>query len=63
VHVAVGKGSITLDKRFAECITRQRGLVEQFIGNGLFAEYFMSGTRQIKVTVTTPSDGDRAFTE
>jgi hypothetical protein len=63
VPAAVVKGSITLDKRFAECITRQRGLVEQFIGNDLFAEYFMSGTRQIKVTVTTPSDGDRAFTE
>jgi hypothetical protein len=27
-----------LDKRFAECTPRQRGLGEQFIGNDLFAE-------------------------
>jgi hypothetical protein len=63
-----------LDKRFAECTPRQRGLDEQFIGNDLFAEYFILGTRQSlcrvsasnqqrKVVVTAPSDGDIAFVE
>ena len=60
---AVVKGSITLDKRFAECSLWQRGLGEQFIGNDLFAEYFMSGTPQREVAVTSPSNGDGAFTE
>jgi hypothetical protein len=54
--------------------TRQRTLGELYIGNGLFAEYFLSGTRQRicrvpfgtrqrKVTVTAPSDGDGSFDE
>jgi hypothetical protein len=69
-----GKGSFTLGKAFAECNTRQRTLGERYIGSGLFAEYFLSGTRQRicrvpfdtrqrKVTVTTPSDGDGSFAE
>jgi hypothetical protein len=37
--------SATLGKVFAECDTRQRELGEQFIGNGFFAGYFLSGTR------------------
>jgi hypothetical protein len=48
---------------FAECNTRQRTLDELYIGNSLFAEYFLSGTRQRKVTVTAPSDGDGSFAE
>jgi hypothetical protein len=59
---------------FAECNTRQRTLGELYIGNGLFAEYFLSGTRQRlcrvpfgtrqrKVVVTAPSDGDGSFAE
>jgi hypothetical protein len=54
--------------------TRQRTLGELYIGNSLFAEYFLSGTRQRlcrvpfgtrqrKVTVTAPSDGDGSFAE
>jgi hypothetical protein len=34
-----------------------------YIGNNLFAEYFLSGTRQRKVTDTAPSDGDGSFAE
>jgi hypothetical protein len=37
-----------LGKVFAECDTRQRELGEQYIGNGFFAEYFLSGTRHIR---------------
>jgi hypothetical protein len=59
---------------FAECNTRQRTLDELYIGNNLFAEYFLWGTRQRicrvpfdtrqrKVAVTAPSDGDRSFAE
>jgi hypothetical protein len=69
-----GKGSFTLGKAFAECNTRQRTLGELYIGSGLFAEYFLSGTRQRicrvpfdtrqrKVTVMAPSDGDGSFAE
>jgi hypothetical protein len=69
-----GKGYSTLGKGFAECNTRQRTLGELYIGNSLFAEYFLSGTRQRlcrvsfgtrqrKVTVTAPSDGDGSFAE
>jgi hypothetical protein len=58
-----GKGYFTLGKGFAECNTRQRTLDELYIGNSLFAEYFLSGTRQRKVTVTAPSDGDGSFAE
>jgi hypothetical protein len=54
--------------------TRQITLGELYIGNGLFAEYFLSGTRQricrvpfdtrqIKVTVTASSDDDGSFAE
>ena len=54
--------------------TRQRMIGELYIDNGLFAEYFLSGTRQRicrvpfdtrqrKVTVTAPSDGDGSFAE
>jgi hypothetical protein len=59
---------------FVECNTRQRTLGELYIGNGLFAEYFLSDTRQRlcrvpfgtwqrKVAVTAPSDGDGSFAE
>jgi hypothetical protein len=58
-----GKGYFTLGKGFAECNTRQRTLGELYIGNSLFAAYFLSGTRQRKVTVTAPSDGDGSFAE
>jgi hypothetical protein len=58
-----GKGYSTLGKAFAECNTRQRTLGELYIGNSLFAEYYLSGTRQRKVTVTAPSDGDGSFAE
>jgi hypothetical protein len=37
------KGYCTLGKAFAECHTRQRTLGELYIGNSLFAEYFLSG--------------------
>jgi hypothetical protein len=74
VSEALGKPCITLGKHFAECSTRQRGLAKEFIGNNLFVEAFMSGTRQSlcrvpvgtgqwKVTVTVASDGDKAFVE
>jgi hypothetical protein len=50
----------------------QRELDEHYIGNGFFAEYFLSDTRQRlcrvslgtwqrKVVVTTPGNGDVAF--
>jgi hypothetical protein len=53
---------------------RQRTLGELYIGNNLFAEYFLLGTRQRicrvpfdtrqrKVTVTAQSDGDGFFAE
>jgi hypothetical protein len=69
VSQTLGKGYFTLGKGFAECNTWQRTLGELYIGSGLFAEYFLSGTRQRicrvsfdtrqrKVTVTAPSDGD-----
>jgi hypothetical protein len=58
-----GKDNFTLGKRFAECYTRQRTLGELYIGNSLFADYFLSGTRQRKVTVTAPSNGDGSFAE
>jgi hypothetical protein len=67
VSQALGKGYFTLGKDFAECNTRQRMLGELYIGNNLFAEYFLCrvpfDTRQRKVTVTTPSDGDGSFAE
>jgi hypothetical protein len=74
VSQTLGKGYFTLGKGFAECNTRQRTLDELYIGNSLFVEYFLSGTRQRicrvsfdtrqrKVTVTAPSDGDGSFAE
>jgi hypothetical protein len=55
VSQTLGKGYFTLGKGFVECNTRQRTLGELYIGNSLFAEYFLSGTRQ--------SDGDGSFAE
>jgi hypothetical protein len=54
--------------------TRQRDLSEQYIDNGFFAEYFLSGTRQSlcrvslntrqrKAAVTAPGNRDDAFAE
>jgi hypothetical protein len=43
---ALGKAPKTLGKGFTECRTRQRRLGKQYIGKDLFAEYFLSGTRQ-----------------
>jgi hypothetical protein len=43
--------------------TRHRMIGELYIGNSLFAEYYLSGTRQRKVTVMAPSDGDGSFAE
>jgi hypothetical protein len=74
VSQTLGKARKTLGKDFAECNTRQRMLGELYIGNDLFAEYFLSGTRQRicrvpfgtrqrKVVVTTPNDGDGSFAE
>jgi hypothetical protein len=71
---ALGKAGKTLGEGFAECNTWQRKLGELYIGNNLFFEYFLSGTRQrlsrvsagtrqIKVTVTTTGNGDGAFAE
>jgi hypothetical protein len=71
---ALNKALKTLDEGFAECDTRQRELVELFIGNDFFAEYFLSGTqqrlyrvsqgtRQRKVAVTLTGNGDGAFAE
>jgi hypothetical protein len=63
VSHTLSKGYFTLGKGFAECNTRQITLGKLYIGSGLFAEYFLSVTRQRKVTVTAPSDGDRSFAE
>jgi hypothetical protein len=74
VSEALSKALKTLDKVFAECRTRQRGLGTQCIGKAFFAEYFFSGTRQRlcrvpgstrqrKAAVTTPDDGDDVFAE
>jgi hypothetical protein len=45
VSEALGEGWKTLGKA---CDTRQRELGEPYIGNGFFAEYFLSGSRQKK---------------
>jgi hypothetical protein len=74
VSEALGKAWKTLDEGFAECNTRQRKLGELYIGNGFFAEYFLSGTRQRlyrvtlgtrqrKVAITVTGNGDGAFAE
>jgi hypothetical protein len=52
VPEALGKAVKTLGKGFAECRTWQRRLGKQCIGKAFFAEYFFSGTRQRKATVT-----------
>jgi hypothetical protein len=52
VSEALGKAPKILGKGFAECRTRQRRLVKQYIGKTFFDEYFFSGTRQKKVAVT-----------
>jgi hypothetical protein len=65
-----------LGKKIAEChlTLDKETLGELYIGNSFFAEYFLSGTRQKicrvsfdtrqrKVTVTAPSDGDGSFVE
>jgi hypothetical protein len=44
VFEALGKAWKTLGEGFAECDTQQRELDELYIGNGFFAEYFLSGT-------------------
>jgi hypothetical protein len=48
----LGKSYITLDKCFV-CNIRQRWLGKLYIGNDLFAEYFMSDTRQSRVSTGT----------
>jgi hypothetical protein len=71
---ALNKAWKTLGEVFAECDTRQRSHGELYIGNGIFTEYFLSGTRQRicrvppgsqqrKVIVTAPGDGDGDFVE
>jgi hypothetical protein len=63
-----------LGKRFTKYDTRQRSLGELYISNDVFADYFLSGTRQIlcgvplstrprKVAVTASGDGDRDYIE
>jgi hypothetical protein len=42
----LGKAPKTLGKGFAECNTRQRALGKNPVGKGLFAECYLSGTRQ-----------------
>lgn len=72
VPQSLGKQSNVLGKPFAECHTLQKLLSECDVGNDLFVEYLLSGTRQrvyrvsnntrqSKVVVTTASDG--GFTE
>jgi hypothetical protein len=60
---ALGKALKTLGNDFAKCRTRQRELSTQCIGKAFFVEYFFSGTRQKKVAVTAPVDGDGVFAE
>jgi hypothetical protein len=46
VHKTFGiKGQKTPGKWFAKCHTRRRALTEPNIGEGLFVEYFLFGTR------------------
>jgi hypothetical protein len=44
VPESLDKALKTLDKLFAECRTRQRGIGTQCINKAFFAEYFFSGT-------------------
>lgn len=52
-----------LGKGFARGHARQRGIGEPIVDNGLFTEYFLSGTRQSKVVVTKVSNCDGGFAE
>jgi hypothetical protein len=47
VSEVIGKACKTLGEGFTEYHTRQRRLSRLYIGNCLFVEYFLSGTRQI----------------
>jgi hypothetical protein len=60
VSEALGEGWKTLGKA---CDTRQRELDEQYIGNDIFVEYFLSGSRQRKATVTMLGNRDDVFAE
>jgi len=53
VSLTLGKGQNTLGKAFAECHTRQRAHGKILIGKGVFAECFLSGTRQRLYRVPT----------
>jgi hypothetical protein len=74
VSEALDKAWETLGEGFAECDTRQRRIDELYIGNGFFAEYFLSGTRQRlcrvslgirqrKFDITMPGDDDGVCAE
>ena len=51
VPQALGKAHKTLDKGFAECNTRQTAHGIYSAGKHLFAECFLSGTRELKPTL------------
>jgi len=53
VSLALGKGLNTLGQAFAECHTRQRAHDKNLVGKGVFAECFLSGTRQRLCQVPT----------
>jgi len=53
VSKTFGKGPNTLGKAFAECHTRQRAHDKILVGKGVFAECFLSGTRQRLCRVPT----------
>jgi hypothetical protein len=74
VSEALGKAWKILGEGFAEYDTRQRKIGKLYIGNDFFAEYFLLGTwqrlyrvslgtRQRKVAITVPGDGDEAIAE
>jgi hypothetical protein len=74
VSKTLGKACKTLDECFVECDTHQIKIGKLYIGNGFFAEYFLSGTRerlcrlspstrQRKVAVTAAGNDDGAFAE
>jgi hypothetical protein len=46
VSGTLGKAPITLGKGFAECNTLQRALGSDYVGNDIFAECLLLGTRQ-----------------
>jgi hypothetical protein len=57
VSLALGKGLNTLGKAFAECHTRQRAHDNILAGKGVFAECFLSDTRQRLCRVSTLDKG------